>query len=80
MGFPFKVAPGVGIRATSREVRASVRPRAARVHFGAGGTGFSTGAGPVSLYYKPEIITVLQDDKNNPKIMVVACAKYDEGR
>lgn len=50
MGFYFKVAPGVRIRATSRGLRASVGPRAARVHFGSGGTGFSTGAGPVSLY------------------------------
>jgi hypothetical protein len=50
MGFYFKVAPGVKIRATKRGLRASVGPRAARVHFGAGGTGVSTGAGPVSLY------------------------------
>lgn len=50
MGFYFKVAPGVRIRATSRGLRASVGPRVARVYFGAGGTGFSTGAGPVSLY------------------------------
>jgi hypothetical protein len=48
MGFYFKVAPGVKIRATKRGLRASVGPRAARVHFGAGGTGVSTGAGPVS--------------------------------
>jgi hypothetical protein len=51
MGFYFKVAPGVKIRATRRGLRASVGPRAARVHFGAGGTGVSTGAGPVSLYH-----------------------------
>src|SRR5712671_3365778 len=50
MGFYFKIAPGVKIRASSRGLRASVGPRAARVHFGAGGTGVSTGAGPVSLY------------------------------
>jgi hypothetical protein len=50
MGFYFNVAPGVRIRATSRGLRASAGPRAARVHFGAGGTGFSTGAGPVTLY------------------------------
>lgn len=49
-GLLLKVAPGVKIRASSRGMRASVGPRAARVHFGAGGTGFSTGAGPVSLY------------------------------
>jgi hypothetical protein len=51
MGFYFKIAPGVKIRATRRGLRASVGPRAARVHFGAGGTGVSTGAGPVSLYH-----------------------------
>jgi hypothetical protein len=50
MGFSFKVAPGVRIRASSRGVRTSVGPRAARVHFGSGRTGFSTGAGPVSFY------------------------------
>lgn len=52
MGFYFRVAPGVKIRATSRGLRASVGPRAARVHFGAGGAGVSTGAGPFT-YYAP---------------------------
>jgi hypothetical protein len=47
MGFSFKVAPGVRIRASSRGIRTSVGPRAARVHFGSGRTGFSSGAGPV---------------------------------
>jgi hypothetical protein len=51
VGFYFKIAPGVKIRATRRGLRASVGPRAARVHFGAGATGVSTGAGPVSLYH-----------------------------
>jgi hypothetical protein len=50
MGFSFKVAPGVRIRASSRGIRTSVGPRAARVHVGSGRTGFSTGAGPVSFY------------------------------
>lgn len=50
MGFSFKVAPGVRIRASSRGIRTSVRTRAARVHIGAGRTGFSSGAGPVSFY------------------------------
>ncbi len=50
MGYSFKVAPGVRIRASSRGVRTSVGPRAARVHFGSGRTGFSSGAGPVSFY------------------------------
>jgi hypothetical protein len=51
MGFSIKVAPGVRVRASSRGLRASVGPRAARVHFGAGRPGISTGAGPVTLYY-----------------------------
>jgi hypothetical protein len=50
MGFSFKVAPGVRIRASSRGIRTSVGTRAARVHIGAGRTGFSSGAGPVSFY------------------------------
>jgi hypothetical protein len=50
VGFSFKVAPGVRIRASSRGIRTSVGPRAARVHFGSGRPGFSTGAGPVSFY------------------------------
>jgi hypothetical protein len=50
MGCWFKVAPGVRIRASSRGIRTSVGPRAARVHFGSGRTGFSSGAGPVSFY------------------------------
>jgi hypothetical protein len=37
---------------TRRGVRARIGPRIARLHVGAGGTGFSTGAGPVS-YYRP---------------------------
>lgn len=52
MGFYFRVAPGVKIRATKRGLRTSVGPRAARVHFGAGGTGVSTGTGPFT-YYAP---------------------------
>lgn len=51
MGFYFKVAPGVRVRATGRGIRTSVGPRAARLHVGAGGTGVSTGAGPVSYYH-----------------------------
>jgi hypothetical protein len=50
MGFSFKVAPGVRIRASSRGIRTSVGPRAARVHFGSGRPGISSGAGPVSFY------------------------------
>lgn len=50
MGFSIKLAPGVRVRASSQGLRASVGPRVARVHFGAGRTGVSTGAGPVSLY------------------------------
>lgn len=52
MGLYFKVAPGVRIRLTGRGVRASIGPRVARVHIGAGGPGVSTGAGAVSLYHR----------------------------
>lgn len=51
MGFYFRVAPGVKVRLTSRGVRTSLGPRAARLHVGAGGPGVSTGAGPVSYYH-----------------------------
>jgi hypothetical protein len=51
MGFYFRVAPGLRLRLTSRGLRASIGPRAARLHVGAGGPGVSTGAGPVSYYH-----------------------------
>lgn len=38
------------MRASSRGIRTSIGPRAARVHVGAGRAGFSTGAGPVGYY------------------------------
>ncbi len=38
------------VRITRRGVRWAVGPRAARLHFGAGGPGVSTGAGRVSAY------------------------------
>lgn len=50
MGFSVRVAPGVRVRATSRGLRTSIGPRAARIHVGAGGSGFSTRAGPFSYY------------------------------
>jgi hypothetical protein len=50
VGFSVKLAPGVRIRASSRGVRTSIGPRAARVHIGGGRTGISTGVGPVGLY------------------------------
>lgn len=37
-------------RFTKRGVRVRIGPRAARLHVGAGGTGFSTGAGPFTWY------------------------------
>jgi hypothetical protein len=37
-------------RFTKRGVRVRVGPRVARLHFGAGGTGFSTGAGAFTAY------------------------------
>ncbi|MBU6244791.1 MAG: hypothetical protein KGP12_06205 [Actinomycetales bacterium] len=51
MGFYVRVAPGLKLRLTSRGLRASIGPRAARLHVGAGGPGVSTGAGPVSYYH-----------------------------
>ena len=42
----------IGLRTRRGRVRLSVGPRLFRWHFGAGGDGISTGAGPVS-YYKP---------------------------
>jgi hypothetical protein len=50
LGFSVKVAPGVRIRASSRGVRTSLGPRAARIHVGSGRTAVSTGAGPVTFY------------------------------
>lgn len=50
MGFSVKIAPGVRIRASSRGIRAGIGPRVARVHVGAGRTGFSSGMGPFSVY------------------------------
>jgi hypothetical protein len=49
LSFSVKVMPGVRVRASSRGVRTSIGPRAARVHLGGGRTSFSTGAGPVTL-------------------------------
>jgi hypothetical protein len=50
MGFSVKLAPGVRIRASSRGIRTSIGPRAARVHVGGGRTGVSTGIGPLGFY------------------------------
>lgn len=50
MGLYFRLAPGLKLRATSRGLRIGVGPRSARLWLGAGGTGMSTGAGPVSFY------------------------------
>lgn len=47
-GMSLKIAPGVRIRASGSGIRASVGPRAARIHAGAGRTAFSTGFGPLS--------------------------------
>jgi hypothetical protein len=50
-GFSFKIAPGVRIRTSRYGMRASIGPRAARVHVGGGyRPTVSTGAGPVTLY------------------------------
>jgi hypothetical protein len=50
MGIYLRLLPGVKVRLTRRGVRWGVGPRAARAHFGAGGTGVSTGAGPFTWY------------------------------
>jgi len=52
VGFYLRLAPGLRLGLTSRGLRASVGPRSARLHFGAGGPGVSTGAGPLT-YYQP---------------------------
>src|SRR4051794_40061444 len=50
MGFGIRIMPGVRISASSRGIRAGIGPRAARVHVGAGRTGFSSGVGPFTYY------------------------------
>ena len=50
MGFSVRIAPGVRVRASSRGMRASIGPRAARIHMGSGRTGISTGVGPFGAY------------------------------
>jgi hypothetical protein len=50
MSIFLRLLPGVKVRLTRRGVRWGLGPRAARLHFGAGGTGVSTGAGPFSWY------------------------------
>ena len=50
MSVYFRIAPGLKLRATKSGLRVGLGPRAGRVWLGAGGTGVSTGAGPVSFY------------------------------
>lgn len=50
MGIYLRLMPGVKVRLSKRGTRWGVGPRAARVHFGAGRPGVSTGAGPVTWY------------------------------
>ncbi|MEV6958695.1 DUF4236 domain-containing protein [Streptomyces sp. NPDC051207] len=45
MSLSIKIAPGLRVSASSRGIRTSMGPRAARPHVGAG---FSTGAGPIT--------------------------------
>jgi hypothetical protein len=45
-----KVAPGVRLSASPRGIRGHLGPRLARVHVGGGGTGISSGAGPLTVY------------------------------
>lgn len=50
MSLYLRIAPGVKVRVSRRGLRWSLGPREARLHFGAGGTGVSTGAGPWTAY------------------------------
>lgn len=50
VGFGIRLMPGVRLSGSSRGLRMGVGPRIARVHVGAGRTGFSSGLGPVSFY------------------------------
>ncbi len=50
MGIYIRPSRFLKVRVTRRGVRAAIGPRWLRAHFGAGGTGVSTGAGPVSWY------------------------------
>lgn len=52
MGLYIRPSRFLKFRITKRGVRTAVGPRWLRFHFGAGGDGVSTGAGPVS-YYRP---------------------------
>ena len=54
MGFSVKIAPGVRVRASSRGIRTSIGPRAARLHVGGGRTGFSTGGRAGRVLHEPE--------------------------
>lgn len=49
MGLRIRLLPGLSLGVSSRGLRASVAPRAARIHVGTGRTGFSSGLGPVSV-------------------------------
>lgn len=52
MALGFRVGvPGMRIRVSTRGVRTSVGPRAARIHIGSGRTGISTGVGPFYAYH-----------------------------
>ncbi|MBT2420327.1 DUF4236 domain-containing protein [Streptomyces sp. ISL-22] len=48
MSLSIKIAPGLRVSASSRGIRTSIGPRAARLHVGAGRAGFSTSAGPLT--------------------------------
>jgi hypothetical protein len=48
LGLSLRIAPGVRLRASATGIRASVGPRAARVHLDNNGMGLSSGIGPFS--------------------------------
>jgi hypothetical protein len=50
MGFGIRLAPGIRLSVSGRGLRMGLGPRIARVHVGAGRTGFSSGLGPITYY------------------------------
>ncbi|MGY1741156.1 MULTISPECIES: DUF4236 domain-containing protein [unclassified Blastococcus] len=88
LGFSMKVVPGVRVRVSSRGVRTSIGPRAARVHIGGGRTGFSTGVGPVSYYAsagsgrrpRPQLRPSASSYQRQLTVSPAAAAKADEAQ
>jgi hypothetical protein len=62
-----RVAPGLRLSASGRGLRAHLGPRAARVHFGGGGRGVSTGVGPFTYYKSLEGSRVARQTASAPQ-------------